>query len=194
MAILGGITVKHIKLAYIGGGSKAWARVFMNDLALTEGIGGEIALYDIDLPAARQNQRIGKFINAHPDALSRWEYVVYETLEEALSGADFVACSILPGTLDEMASDVHAPEKYGIFQSVGDTVGPGGVLRAMRTVPLYEQFGRAIAKCCPDAWVINLTNPMSICVKTLYDVFPEIKAFGCCHEVFHAQDFLCCVI
>ena len=186
--------MQYRKLAYIGGGSKAWARVFMNDLALTEGIGGEIALYDIDFPAAQQNQRIGKRINAHPDALSKWDYVVYERLEDALSGADFVACSILPGTLDEMASDVHAPEKYGIFQSVGDTVGPGGVLRAMRTVPLYEQFGRAIARCCPDAWVINLTNPMSICVRTLYDVFPEIKAFGCCHEVFHAQDFLCCVI
>lgn len=194
MPYLGGITVKTIKLAYIGGGSKAWARVFMNDLALTEGLEGEIALYDIDVQAARRNQQIGSRINAHPDALSRWDYVVYEDLEEALTGADFVACSILPGTFDEMASDVHAPESHGIFQSVGDTVGPGGVLRAMRTVPLYEQFARAIAKCCPNAWVINLTNPMSICVKTLYDVFPGIKAFGCCHEVFHAQEFLCCVI
>ena len=186
--------MKYIKLAYIGGGSKAWARVFMNDLALTEGLGGEIALYDIDFQAAQRNQQIGRYINAHPDARSQWNYVVYEKLEDALSGADFVACSILPGTFDEMASDVHAPEKYGIFQSVGDTVGPGGVLRAMRTVPLYEGFARAIASCCPNAWVINLTNPMTICVKTLYDVFPQIKAFGCCHEVFHAQDFLCCVI
>lgn len=186
--------MKHIKLAYIGGGSKAWARVFMNDLALTEGLSGEIALYDIDPEAARRNQQIGSRIHDHPDALSCWDYVVYEDLEQALTGADFVACSILPGTFDEMASDVHAPEAVGIFQSVGDTVGPGGILRAMRTVPLYEQFARAIQKCCPDAWVINLTNPMAICVKTLYDVFPEIKAFGCCHEVFHAQDFLCCVI
>ena len=52
----------------------------------------------------------------------------------------------------------------------------------------------AIRKCCPDAWVLNLTNPMSICVKTLYRCFPQIKAFGCCHEVFHTQDFLCCVL
>jgi len=60
----------------------------------------------------------------------------------------------------------------------------------MRTVPMYEEFARKIKEYCPKAWVINFTNPMSICVKTLYDVFPEIKAFGCCHEVFHAQKLL----
>lgn len=186
--------MKKIKLTYIGGGSKLWARVFMNDLALTEGLSGEIALYDIDVEAARRNQRVGARINAHPDTISHWDYVVYEDLEEALRGADFVACSILPGTFDQMAVDVHAPEKYGIWQSVGDTAGPGGILRAMRTVPIYEGFAKAIRKCCPEAWVINLTNPMTMCCKTLFDVFPEIKAFGCCHEVFNAEDFLCCVI
>ena len=186
--------MKKIKLAYIGGGSKAWARVFMNDLALTEDVSGEIALYDIDAEAARRNKRIGERINAHPDTVSRWDYVVCEDLESALSGADFVACSILPGTFDQMAVDVHAPEKYGIWQSVGDTAGPGGILRAMRTVPIYEGFAKAIRKCCPRAWVINLTNPMTLCCKTLFDVFPEIRAFGCCHEVFNAEDFLCCVI
>ena len=183
-----------IKLCYIGGGSKAWARVFMNDLALTEGLTGEIALYDIDRAAAERNRRIGDRINAHPDAVSKWRYTVADSLEEALDGADFVAISILPGTLDEMAADVHLPEKYGVYQSVGDTVGPGGVLRAMRTVPLFEGFARAIRDCCPNAWVINLTNPMTILCRTLFDHFPGIKAFGCCHEVFHAEDFLCCVV
>lgn len=184
----------NIKLAYIGGGSKQWARVFMNDLALTQGLQGEIALYDIDVQSAYRNAAIGEKINQHPDTISKWNYVVYTNLEQALDGADFVALSILPGTFDEMHWDVHAPEQYGVYQSVGDTVGAGGVLRAMRTVPLYEGFARAIQKCCPNAWVINFTNPMSICVKTLYDVFPDIKAFGCCHEVFHAQEFLCCVV
>ncbi|MDE7326978.1 MAG: alpha-glucosidase/alpha-galactosidase [Lachnospiraceae bacterium] len=185
--------MKNIKIAYIGGGSKAWARVFMTDLALSEGICGEIALYDIDLPAAELNRRIGMRINESQKAVSKWDYQVYEKLGDALSGADFVACSILPGTFDEMASDVHLPEEYGIYQSVGDTVGPGGVLRAMRTVPIYEGFARAIKEHCPNAWVINLTNPMTACTKTLFDIFPGIKAFGCCHEVFHAQEFLCCV-
>ncbi len=185
--------VKKIKIAYIGGGSKAWARVFMTDLALSAEICGEIALYDIDVSAAELNRQIGARINESPETVSRWDYKVYTELGAALSGADFVACSILPGTFDEMESDVHLPEEYGIYQSVGDTVGPGGVLRAMRTVPIYEGFARAIREYCPDAWVINLTNPMTACTKTLYDVFPGIKAFGCCHEVFHAQEFLCCV-
>ena len=186
--------MKRIKLAYIGGGSKAWARVFMNDLALTEGLTGEIALYDIDRAAAVRNQRIGERINALPEAVAQWRYTVADSLEAALTGADFVAISILPGTLEDMAADVHLPEQYGVYQSVGDTVGPGGVLRALRTVPLFEGFARAIRACCPDAWVINLTNPMTILCRTLFDVFPGIKAFGCCHEVFHAQDFLCCVV
>lgn len=183
-----------IKIAYIGGGSKLWARNFMQDLALAEGLSGEVRLYDIDLPAAERNRIIGERTQAKEAAVSDFHYRVYGELSEALTGADFVLISILPGTFKEMRSDVHAPERFGIWQSVGDTVGPGGVLRAMRTVPLYEGFAEAIREYCPEAWVLNLTNPMSICVKTLYRVFPEIKAFGCCHEVFHAQDFLCCVL
>lgn len=185
--------MRKIKIAYLGGGSKAWARVFMTDLALAEGLCGEIALYDIEASAAELNQKIGAVMNRAPETISKWDYKVYTEIGEALEGADFVACSILPGTFDEMESDVHLPEEYGIYQSVGDTVGPGGVLRAMRTVPIYEGFAREIKAHCPQAWVINLTNPMTACTKTLYDVFPEIKAFGCCHEVFHAQEFLCCV-
>lgn len=186
--------MKTIKIAYLGGGSKLWARSFMQDLALAEGICGEVSLYDIDREAAVRNQKIAKRIHAKPEAVSKFDYTVADTLEESLAGADFVLISILPGTFTQMRSDVHVPEKYGIWQTVGDTAGPGGVLRAMRTVPIYEDFARAIKACCPDAWVLNLTNPMSACVKTLYDTFPEIKAFGCCHEVFHAQDFLCCVL
>ncbi len=186
--------MKTVKIAYIGGGSKLWAQRFMQDLSLVEGMGGEVCLYDINKEAALRNQKIGNRIQAHPDAVSPFTYTVADTLPECLTGADFVLISILPGTFKEMRSDVHEPEKYGIYQSVGDTVGPGGVLRAMRTVPIYEGFAKAIKAYCPNAWVLNLTNPMSACVKALYDTFPEIKAFGCCHEVFHTQDFLCAVL
>ncbi len=185
---------KTIKLAYIGGGSKQWARVFMGDLALCGDLDGEIALYDIDVPAAQRNADIGARIAADPAARAQFRYTVCENLDDALRGADFVVISILPGTFKEMRSDVHAPEKYGIYQPVGDTAGPGGVLRAMRTLPLYEGFAAAIRDVCPNAWVINFTNPMSACTRVLYDVFPGIKAFGCCHEVFHAQEFLACVL
>ncbi|MGI6769136.1 MAG: alpha-glucosidase/alpha-galactosidase [Bacilli bacterium] len=186
--------MRRIKIAYIGGGSKEWAHVFMNDLAFVEGFSGEIALYDIDLEAAKRNQKIGNFINKDLNTKTKWSYQVYERLDDALLDADFVAISILPATFDEMRSDVHEPETYAIYQTVGDTTGPGGVLRSMRTVPLYEEFARKIKAICPDAWVLNFTNPMNLCVKTLYDVFPEIKAVGCCHEVFHTQNFLCKVL
>jgi len=186
--------MKTIKIAYIGGGSKQWARVFMYDLALVNDLCGEIGLYDIDIESAKRNKAIGENINKAPNVVTKWDYKVYSDLDSCLNNADFVVISILPGSFDEMRVDVETPIKYGIYQSVGDTAGPGGVMRALRTVPFYEEFAKAIKRICPKAWVINFTNPMTICTKTLYDVFPEIKAFGCCHEVFHTQDFLCDVL
>ncbi len=181
---------EDVKIAYIGGGSRGWAWGLMSDLAMAGDMSGEVCLYDIDLEAAKANETIGNMYNSLPETLSRWSYKACETIGEALTGADFVVISILPGTFDEMESDVHAPEEYGIYQSVGDTTGPGGVVRAMRTLPMFEEIAENIKKYSPDAWVINYTNPMTLCVKTLYRVFPEIKAFGCCHEVFGTQDVL----
>lgn len=180
----------QVKIAYIGGGSRGWARTFMGDLALQGEFEGLIKLYDIDRNAAEANVRIGNMISAHKNALSHWEYEACSTLKEALVGSDFVVLSILPGTFDEMHVDVHAPERFGIYQSVGDTAGPGGIMRAMRTVPIYEKFADAIKAYCPQAYVINFTNPMTLCTKTLYDRFPKIKAFGCCHEVFGTQHLM----
>lgn len=180
----------QINLAYIGGGSRGWAWNFMSDLALDPQMCGTVRLYDIDRYAAENNQIIGTKISAHPNAVSRWEYQVSDTLQEALTGADFVIISILPGTFREMHSDVHTPEKYGIYQSVGDTTGPGGLFRALRTIPMYVTIAEAIRQYAPDAWVINYTNPMAICLNTLYTVYPDIQAFGCCHEVFGTQGLL----
>ncbi len=182
--------VTDIRIAYIGGGSRGWAWTFMNDLALEEQLEGEIRLYDIDVPAAKNNEYIGNSLLVRPETRGKWNYRVYENLDEALQGVDFVVISILPGSFDEMEIDVHMPERHGIYQSVGDTAGPGGAIRAMRTLPEFKKFAEAIRDNCPDAWVINYTNPMSLCVKTLYHVFPQIKAFGCCHEVFGTQMLL----
>jgi len=181
---------ENIKIAYIGGGSRGWAWGLMSDLASCSDISGEVWLYDIDLQAAKNNEIIGNKFNSADGAKSHWDYRAVETIGEALTGADFVIISILPGTFDEMESDVHTPEKYGIWQPVGDSTGPGGIVRAMRTIPMYEEIAEAIKEYSPDAWVISYTNPMTLCIRTLYRVFPEIKAFGCCHEVFGTQKFL----
>jgi len=185
-----GDKVTDIKIAYIGGGSMGWAWNLMSDLANEEQLSGTVRLYDIDKEAAARNEKIGNSLKNHPNAKSQWDYIAVDTLEEALKGADFVIISILPGTFDEMESDVHLPEKYGIYQSVGDTVGPGGHVRALRTIPMFVEFANAIKQWAPEAWVINYTNPMTLCVRTLYEAFPEIKAFGCCHEVFGTQELL----
>ncbi len=182
--------VRDIQIAYIGGGSRGWAWTFMTDLALDPSISGTIRLYDIDIEAAKANEIIGNRLKDREDAVGKWQYKVYETLPQALDGADFVVISIMPKTFDEMEIDVHMPERLGIYQSVGDTAGPGGMMRAMRTIPMFAEFAHAIRENCPDAWVINYTNPMSLCVKTLYHEFPQIKAFGCCHEVFGTQKLL----
>ncbi len=182
--------VSDIQIAYIGGGSRGWAWGLMSDLAVEPSLSGTIKLYDIDHEAAYKNQVIGNKLTAKETSVGKWTYEAVDSLKEALTGADFVIISILPGTLEEMKSDVHTPETYGIYQSVGDTVGPGGFVRALRTIPMFEEIGSAIKNYSPKAWVINYTNPMTICVRTLYETFPDIKAFGCCHEVFGTQKLL----
>lgn len=185
---------ENVKIAYVGGGSRGWAWGLMSDLASNEDMSGDVYLYDIDFEAAKANEIIGNKYNSCENAKSTWNYHAVKTPKEALTGADFVVISILPGTFDEMESDVHTPEKYGIYQSVGDTSGPGGIVRAMRTIPMFEEIAGYIKEYCPSAWVINYTNPMTLCIKALYKTFPEIKAFGCCHEVFGTQWLLCRVV
>ncbi|MBE5804826.1 MAG: alpha-glucosidase/alpha-galactosidase [Clostridiales bacterium] len=190
------ITVKDnkatgLQVAYIGGGSRGWAWGFMTDLAMDEQLCGSVRLYDIDRSAAQRNEIIGNRLSLREGVKSKWTYSVSDSLKEALTGADFVVISILPGTFEEMRSDVHLPERVGVWQPVGDTVGPGGFMRAMRTIPMFVEIGEAIRDYAPEAWVINYTNPMSLCVRTLYEVFPKIKAFGCCHEVFGTQHLMC---
>lgn len=179
----------NLKITYIGGGSRGWAWNLMSDLALADELGGEVTLYDIDLEAAKNNAVIGERMQKLRKS-PNFSYRVCENLKASLEGADFVVISILPGTFEEMEVDVHLPEKYGIYQSVGDTAGPGGIFRALRTLPMYVEIAKAIKEISPDAWVINYTNPMGACVRILYEVFPQIKAFGCCHEVFGTQELL----
>lgn len=180
---------EQINITYIGGGSRGWAWNLMSDLAVEHQLGGTVTLYDIDAEAAEKNVVIGTRMQKE-EGNENFKYRVCRDLRESLKGADFVVISILPGTFEEMESDVHYPEKYGIYQSVGDTAGPGGIFRALRTLPMYVEIANAIREAAPEAWVINYTNPMGACVRILYEVFPQIKAFGCCHEVFGTQELL----
>jgi len=183
--------IEELQIAYLGGGSRNFAWSLMSDLALEGKLSGIVKLYDINYDAACENMHFGNKISSREDVEGKWKYEAVRSIEEALVGADFVVISILPGGYKEMNSDVHLPEEYGIYQSVGDSVGPAGLMRALRTIPIYVEYAKKIKENAPEAWVINYTNPMTICTRTLYEVFPEIKAFGCCHAVFEGQDILC---
>lgn len=181
---------QDLKVAYLGGGSRGWANIFMRDLALHPLLSGEVRLYDIDFESAKINERFGNWIGTLKNAASVWRYKAVETIAEALKGADIVIASVQPGSLEAMRADLEIPQKYGIFQSVGDTVGPAGIMRGFRSVNIYKYFAQQVAENCPDAWVINYTNPMTVCTRTLTKVVPQLKVFGCCHEVFGTQAFL----
>lgn len=180
----------ELKIGYIGGGSRGWAPALMQDLARCPWFCGEVRLYDLDHDAARFNAEYGNWIQQRPDALSSWTYRAVPTMKESLRGSDFVFLSIQPGPVEFIQHDLEIPARYGVYQPVGDSVGPGGIIRGFRSVRIYEKFAAAIAEHCPKAWVLNFTNPMTVCTRTLFAVFPQIKAMGLCHEVFGTQHLL----
>ncbi|MBN2677835.1 MAG: hypothetical protein JXR32_07200 [Anaerolineaceae bacterium] len=179
-----------LKIAYIGGGSREWAHKLMMDLALCPDLAGEVLLYDIDMDSARLNEELGNWIQGQPGMHSRWHYRAVSDLKITLADADFVVISIQPGSLELMASEIALAESHGLFYPVGDTTGAPGLSRGLRSVAIFKMFAEAINAYCPDAWITNYTNPMSICTRTLTRVAPRLKVFGCCHEVFATQRML----
>ena len=176
------MTQKPVNIAYIGGGSLNWATKLMADLAHDTALAAHVRLYDIDHAAALRNAKIGaRFAEVSKGAAAQYEAV--SSLQEALSGADIVVVSILPGEFDDMAHDINIPARYGIKQAVGDTVGPGGFVRALRSIPMMVPIAEAIRDYAPQAWVCNLTNPMSVLTGAMYHAFPAIRLWGECHEV-----------
>lgn len=171
-----------VRIAYIGGGSLNWALTLMADLAADSRLAAELCLYDPDHDAAARNAQLGdRFAQVSVGRPAKW--TTARSLAEALDGADLVVVSILPGGFSDMAEDIAIPARYGIPQAVGDTVGPGGFVRALRAVPMLHEIGQAIRAHAPDAFVCNLTNPMSVLTDALYRAHPGIRAWGECHEV-----------
>ena len=171
-----------VTIAYIGGGSLNWAPKLMADLAQDTRLKADVRLYDIKKEKAEQNARMGDEFAAVSEGTPA-KYTVVDSLQQALTEADVVVVSILPGQFADMAQDIEIPASYGIVQAVGDTVGPGGFVRALRAIPMMAEIGKAIGEYAPHAFVCNLTNPMSVLTGALYQAFPQIKCWGECHEV-----------
>lgn len=181
---------QHIDIAYIGGGSMNFAWRFMGDICQEDFLSGTVRLYDIDKKLALANEVVGNKARELPENKTGMVFIAVDTLEEALHSADFVVVSISAGSIDEQASDIQIPELYGIYQAAGDNTGPGGIMRAIRTLPDYIEIARQIEKLCPDAWVISMSEPMSACLRVMYETFPKIKAFGCSNDIFPTQELI----
>jgi alpha-galactosidase len=170
-----------VQVTIIGGGSYQWTPELLADLLSTESLHGvHIVLEDIDPAPLEKMEGLARKVDG---ALGAGATIATTTdQKQALEGADFVIVTISTGGFDSMAVDLDVPTRYGIRQSVGDTVGPGGINRSLRNIPVLVGVAEDMAAVCPDAWLLNITNPMtcltrSVCRQT------EIKAVGLCHEV-----------
>jgi alpha-galactosidase len=170
------------RICFIGGGSYNWMPKLLGDLALTADLDGTVVLHDLNPAALDDIERYGRKLMAR--AGSTFEIETTTDLRRGLEGADFVVVTITTGGLDTMALDLSIPEKYGIYQSVGDTVGPGGLSRALRNVPVMVEIAHAMDRYCPDAWMLNLTNPLTVLTRVVNMTAPRVKAMGLCHELF----------
>jgi alpha-galactosidase len=159
----------------------------LRDIAATKDLSGKIVLHDIDPAALEDLRRLGRKIMSVAGA----DFTVEATtdLNEALRDAEFVIVTITTGGLEAMRHDLDIPRKYGIYQAVGDTVGPGGLARALRNIPVMVEIARAMERVCPDAWLLNLTNPMTTLTRTLNKV-TRLKVIGLCHELFGVRGTL----
>jgi alpha-galactosidase len=174
--------VGKARICFIGGGSYNWMPKLLTDLALTHELEGTVVLHDVNPSALDDIERYGRKVFAR--AGSNFAIQTTTDLEAGLDGADFVVVTITTGGLETMRIDLDIPEKYGIYQSVGDTVGPGGLSRALRNVPVMAGIAQAMQRRCPDAWMLNLTNPLTVLTRVVGMTAPRIKAVGLCHELF----------
>lgn len=169
------------RIVFIGGGSYQWTPKLLLDIADTPSLAeAEIVIEDID---PRPIPDLVDFVH-HIARVRQVGLRATGTTDQraALEGADHVVVCISTGALDSMQHDLVIPERYGIRQSVGDTVGPGGILRGLRNIPVMLGIARDMEDVCPDAWLLNLTNPMTTLTRAVLRE-TSVTAIGLCHEV-----------
>ncbi len=175
------IQSSDVKLVLIGGGSYGWTYRFITDIACIEQMHGmHIVLHDIDAEALQLVKTLCEKINHELGANLHIETDI--CLEHCLPGADFVGLTISTGGDAANALDFAIPQKYGIIQTIADTVGPGGWSRALRNIPVVTDMIRKVEKYAPGAWFMNYSNPMTVLTRTLQKVSP-VKSVGLCHEL-----------
>jgi len=174
-----------LKIAFLGAGSTVFARNVLGDCMSSEVLREcEIALYDIDGTRLKESESLLSAINKGKGGRSKIvSYIGVENLESALRAASFVVNAVQAGGYDPCTViDFEIPKKYGLRQTIADTAGIGGIMRALRTIPVMETFARSMEKVCPSAWLLNYTNPMSILTGFLQR-YTGVNTVGLCHSV-----------
>ncbi len=175
-----------VKITFMGAGSTVFAKNVLGDCLSTETFAeSEICLYDIDRQRLEESSlmlnAINKNVNQGRAKIS--EYLGVEQRKEALRGATFVVNAIQVGGYDPSTIvDFEIPKKYGLRQTIADTLGIGGIMRGLRTIHVMSDFARDIEEVCPDAWFLNYTNPMSILTGYMLR-HTAVKTVGLCHSV-----------
>ena len=174
------------KIAFIGAGSMVFAKNLIGDILSFEALSDStISLMDIDERRLEQTTTVAEAMveNGNVDA------TIESTTDrrEALEGADYVLNMINVGGTEPFENEIRIPEKYGVEQAIGDTLGPGGIFRGLRTIPTMLELADDMADLCPDALLLNYTNPMAIVCWAMYEA-TDIETVGLCHSVPHTVE------
>jgi len=172
------------KVTIIGGGSSSFVPILIRRMMQSPVLGGaHVSLMDIDEGRLGVMQALaGKLIESE-----RSELTVSSTTDqrESLAGADFVIAAISVGGMDAWADDLEIPGRHGIVMHVGDSVGPGGILRSFRNAPVLADVARTVAEVAPDAWVFNYTNPAPIEALAMRAAAPQVRSYALCSCTGH---------
>ena len=175
-----------MKITFLGAGSTVFCKNVLGDVLLTEALSDcEIALYDIDKERLFESSVVVNKLNAKYNAgrAKICEYLGLDMLRDALRGAKFVVNAIQVGGYEPCTViDFEIPKKYGLRQTIGDTLGIGGIFRGLRTIQVMKDFAAAIEEVCPDALLLNYTKPMAI-LSGYMQRFTGVKTVGLCHSV-----------
>ncbi|RJS83026.1 alpha-galactosidase [Candidatus Bathyarchaeota archaeon] len=169
-----------VKITYLGAGS-AFTPVLCKDIFLIPGLDeGELCLVDIDPDRLELSRKTTEIINKKLN--KRWRIVSSTDRREVMENSDFIINTIEVSGLQTVKYDYEIPLKYGVDQCIGDTVGPGGIMKALRTIPVWLKILRDAEELSPDAYILNYTNPMSMMMLATFRS-SKMKAVGLCHSV-----------
>ena len=175
-----------IKITFMGAGSTVFAKNVLGDVLLTPSLSDcEIALYDIDGNRLEESALVINAINKkyNNDKATIKTYLGVSNRKEALRDANFVVNAIQVGGYEpSTVIDFEIPKKYGLRQTIADTLGIGGIFRALRTIPVLKDFAEDIEQVCPNAWFLNYVNPMAM-LSGYMQRYTNVKTVGLCHSV-----------